>query len=85
MIKDDLAESPTLCSHFFREKAMISVLETKPVAGARCLVPAFYDKNYAMDTRLGILSWLTTAADSISEIYRSGEVTLLLVKLLYFW
>ena len=30
---------------------MLSVVETKPVESARCLIPAFYDKNNPLDTR----------------------------------
>jgi len=56
-----------------RERSMISILETRPIEAARCLVPAFYDKNYSMDTRFGMLSWLTQASSSISKIY-SGKV-----------
>ena len=39
------------CSFVFRESAMLSVVETKPVESARCLIPAFYDKNNPLDTR----------------------------------
>jgi hypothetical protein len=56
-----------------REHAAIAILETQPVAAAKSLVPAFYDRNFPMDTRFGILTWLVKAADSIQNIY-SGKL-----------
>eukprot|EP00088_Acartia_fossae_P048651 TRINITY_DN5309_c0_g1_i3.p1 TRINITY_DN5309_c0_g1~~TRINITY_DN5309_c0_g1_i3.p1 ORF type:complete len:720 (+),score=121.01 TRINITY_DN5309_c0_g1_i3:76-2235(+) len=53
-----------------RETAAVAVLETRPVAAAKSLVPAFYDKNFPMDTRFGILTWLTNAAEGIQIQYR---------------
>jgi hypothetical protein len=52
-----------------REQAAISILCTQPVPAAKSLVPAFYDRNFPMDTRFGILTWLVKAGDSIQNIY----------------
>jgi hypothetical protein len=48
-----------------REAAMLAVIRTRPLEAARSLVPAVFDRNQPLATRLAALDWLTRAAPEV--------------------
>ena len=44
---------------------MLAVIRTRPLESARRLVPAVFDRNQPLATRLAALDWLTQAAADV--------------------
>lgn len=50
-----------------REAAMLAVIRTRPVEAARRLVPAVFDREQPLATRLAVLDWLAAAGPQVQE------------------
>jgi hypothetical protein len=49
----------------YRETAMLAVIRTRPLESARRLVPACYDREQPLSTRLATLDWLARAGPEV--------------------
>lgn len=50
-----------------RESAMLAVIRTRPLESARRLVPAFFDRQQPLPTRLATLDWLAKAGPEVQS------------------
>ena len=44
---------------------MLAVIRTRPLESARRLVPAFFDREQPLSTRLAVLDWLAKAGPEV--------------------